>query len=90
MLIVADRRPTVWHVLGLLRLELGRPPLSEGGLRYLWVTEFPLFEAVGDDGSPIPVHHPFTMPHPDDIGVARVGRPGRAAERALAGRTTWW
>ena len=75
VLIVADRRPTVWHVLGLLRLELGRPPLSEGGLRYLWVTEFPLFEAVGDDGSPIPVHHPFTMPQPDDIGLLESGDP---------------
>ncbi len=45
VLIVADHRPTVWHVLGLLRLELGRPPMHEGGLQYLWVTEFPLFEA---------------------------------------------
>jgi len=33
----------------------------------LWVTEFPLFEAISDSGSPIPAHHPFTMPHPDDV-----------------------
>ena len=67
LLLVADERRMANHVLGILRLELGRPPVSEGGLRYLWVTEFPLFEGVGDDGRPIPAHHPFTMPHPDDI-----------------------
>jgi aspartyl-tRNA synthetase len=67
LLIVADERPKVWHVLGLLRLELGRPPVTEGGLQLLWVVDFPLFEGIGDDGTLIPAHHPFTMPHPDDL-----------------------
>ncbi len=66
VLLVADDRRTVRHVLGLLRLELGRPPVNEGGLRFLWVVDFPLFEGVDDNGSPIPMHHPFTMPHPED------------------------
>ncbi len=65
-MIAAERR-TVNHVLGLLRLELGRPPVTEGGLNFLWVTEFPLFEKVLDSGLPVPAHHPFTMPHPDDL-----------------------
>jgi len=68
-LLVADQRSVVRHVLGLLRLELGRPPVTEGGLHFLWVVDFPLFEGVGDDGSPVPAHHPFTMPHPDDIDL---------------------
>jgi aspartyl-tRNA synthetase len=67
LLIVADERPKVWHVLGLLRLELGRPPVNEGGFNFLWVVDFPLFEALDDDGNPIPAHHPFTMPHADDV-----------------------
>jgi aspartyl-tRNA synthetase len=67
LLLVAGERRMANHVLGILRLELGRPPVSEGGLRYLWVTEFPLFEGLGDDGRPIPAHHPFTMPHPEDL-----------------------
>ncbi len=67
LLIVADERPKVNHVLGLLRLELGRPPVNEGGFNFLWVTDFPLFEGLGDNGQPIPAHHPFTMPHPDDV-----------------------
>lgn len=69
VLLVADERPAVRHVLGLLRLELGRPPVTEGGLQFLWVVDFPLFEALGDDGRPIPAHHPFTMPHADDVAL---------------------
>ena len=33
----------------------------------MWVVDFPLFEAIDDDGRPVPAHHPFTMPHPDDL-----------------------
>jgi aspartyl-tRNA synthetase len=66
VLIVADERPTVCHVLGLLRLELGRPPVNEGGFNFLWVIDFPLFESVTDEGRHVSAHHPFTMPHQDD------------------------
>ncbi|RMH75835.1 MAG: aspartate--tRNA ligase [Actinomyces sp.] len=69
LLLVADRRRTVQHLLGRLRLELGRPPVTEGGLHFLWVVDFPLFEDVGPDGRPVPAHHPFTMPHPDDLDL---------------------
>jgi aspartyl-tRNA synthetase len=67
VLIVAGPRPMVRAVLGQLRLDLGRPPVSEGGLHFLWVVDFPLFDGVGDDGRPLSAHHPFTMPHPGDI-----------------------
>jgi aspartyl-tRNA synthetase len=67
LFLVADDRPVARHVLGLLRLELGRPPVTEGGLNFLWVVDFPLFEGLDDDGRPVPAHHPFTMPHPDDL-----------------------
>ncbi len=67
LLIVADERHAVCHVLGLLRLELGRPPVTEGGLQFLWVVDFPLFEDLDDEDNPIPAHHPFTMPHADDV-----------------------
>jgi len=67
LLVVAGERPIVDRVLGMLRLELGRPPVGEGGLRLLWITDFPLFEGVDAAGRPVPAHHPFTMPHPDDL-----------------------
>jgi aspartyl-tRNA synthetase len=66
VLVVAGSRPTARAVLGQLRLDLGRPPVSEG-LSFVWVVDFPLFEGVADDGHVIPAHHPFTMPHPADI-----------------------
>ena len=67
VLVVAGDRRIVEAVLGQLRLELARPPVSEGGLQFVWVVDFPLFEGIADDGTPIPAHHPFTMPHPDDV-----------------------
>jgi aspartyl-tRNA synthetase len=67
VLIVAGERRTTNHVLGILRLDLGRPPVNEGGLQLQWVLDVPLFEALDGDGRPIPAHHPFTMPHPEDL-----------------------
>jgi aspartyl-tRNA synthetase len=66
-LIVAGDRSVARSVLGQLRLDLGRPPISEGGLHFLWIVDFPLFEGFADDGRPIPAHHPFTHPHPEDL-----------------------
>jgi aspartyl-tRNA synthetase len=67
LLVVAGARRVARDVLGQLRLDIGRPPVDEGGYQLRWVLEFPLFEDVDDEGRPIPAHHPFTMPHPDDI-----------------------
>ena len=67
VLVVADERRVAQTVLGQLRLDLGRPPVSEGPYRFTWVVEFPLFEGLDDQGRPIPAHHAFTMPHPDDL-----------------------
>jgi aspartyl-tRNA synthetase len=69
VLVVAGERSTTCQVLGQLRLDLGQPPVSERPFRFLWVTEFPLFEGVDDEGHPIAAHHPFTMPHPDDLDL---------------------
>jgi aspartyl-tRNA synthetase len=68
LLIVADSWTTACEVLGVLRNDLGRPPVHEGPYRYLWVVDFPLFVGVDETtGRPRPGHHPFTQPHPDDV-----------------------
>ncbi len=68
LLIVADEWMTACEVLGTLRNDLGRPPVHEGPLRFVWVVEFPLFIGVDkESGRPKPGHHPFTTPHPDDV-----------------------
>jgi aspartyl-tRNA synthetase len=67
-LIVADEWMTTCEVLGMLRNELGRPPVHQGPYRYVWVTEFPLFVGVDkESGRPKPGHHPFCSPHPEDL-----------------------
>jgi aspartyl-tRNA synthetase len=74
LLIAAGPRRQVDDVLGTIRLDLGRPPVHEGGLRLVWVVDFPLFETLDDEGLPVPAHHPFTMPHPDDLELLFRGK----------------
>ncbi len=83
LLLVADDRPRVRHVLGLLRLEVGRPPVNEGGLNFLWVVDFPLFESIDESGRPVPAHHPFTMPHVEDWPIIDEVVAGGEAARLL-------
>ena len=91
LLLVADERAAVRHVLGLLRLALGRPPVTEGGLNFLWVVDFPLFEAIDEDGRPVSAHHPFTMPNDEDMhlldegGEALLGIRSQAYDLVLNG-----
>jgi aspartyl-tRNA synthetase len=67
VLVVADEYAEVCRVLGALRVTLGSLPVGEGPHEYVWVTEFPLFEGFDDDGHLQAAHHPFTMPHPEDL-----------------------
>jgi aspartyl-tRNA synthetase len=49
--------------------------------RFLWVTDFPMFEYDDKEGRWNPAHHPFTSPHEEDFGKL-LSDPG--AVRALA------
>ncbi len=69
VLVVADEHRLACTVLGQLRLALGGRPVGEGPYHYVWVVEFPMFDGVDGDGHPVPAHHPFTMPHPDDLAL---------------------
>jgi aspartyl-tRNA synthetase len=69
LLLVADERRPAQLVLGQLRNDLGRPPVGQGPYRYAWIVDFPLFETTDDAGRPVPAHHPFTMPHPEDMDL---------------------
>src|SRR5487761_2039914 len=69
VLVVADDHALACRVLGALRVSLGAIPVGEGEHHYVWVTEFPMFEGVDEDGHLVAAHHPFTMPHPDDLDL---------------------
>ncbi|MFQ5768421.1 MAG: aspartate--tRNA ligase [Acidobacteriota bacterium] len=77
-LFVADQEETVVRALGSLRLALAKrldliPPESESSpkFRFLWVTDFPLFEWHEEDGRYYARHHPFTSPVEEDVGRLR-------------------
>jgi aspartyl-tRNA synthetase len=74
LLLAAGSRRLADHVLGAIRLDLGRPAVADAGLRLAWIVDFPLFDAIDDEGIPVPAHHPFTMPHPDDLDLLERGR----------------
>jgi aspartyl-tRNA synthetase len=66
---VADIPKVVFDVLGRLRLHFGA---KLGLINYdqhdlLWVIDFPLFEYSEEDDRYVSVHHPFTMPYPEDL-----------------------
>jgi len=55
--------------------------IPEGRHDFLWVVDFPMFAKDPVTGALASVHHPFTAPHPDDIGLLATA-PERV--RALA------
>jgi len=46
--------------------DIRNNPDDPNELAFLWVVDFPLFEKTSD-GKLASSHHPFTMPHPDDL-----------------------
>ncbi len=72
ILFAADRWEIACEVLGRLRLRVAEiQRLTEGSdeLNFLWVTEFPLLQRDAEAGKWNAVHHPFTRPTAEDIGL---------------------
>jgi aspartyl-tRNA synthetase len=56
-------------VLGGLRLHLGKKLglIDKNSWKFLWVTQFPMFEHVEEENRWVAAHHPFTAPRPEDV-----------------------
>lgn len=68
MLFVADDEKVVHDVLGRMRIELGkRLNLITSGYKFVWITDFPLFEWNKDETRFEAMHHPFTSPTDKDV-----------------------
>ena len=68
ILIVADQPIASAQALGQLRLKLGRDLglIPNDEFNFCWITDFPLLEWNADEKRWFSMHHPFTMPHPED------------------------
>lgn len=66
---IADKNKIVFDALGQLRLELARrlELLDNNEFKFLWVTEFPLFEYDEEEKRWTAMHHAFTSPMDEDL-----------------------
>ncbi|MDE5778944.1 MAG: aspartate--tRNA ligase [Lachnospiraceae bacterium] len=69
LLFAADRDKIVFSVLGALRCEMAEQLglVSKDDYRFLWITEFPVFEWSDEEERYQAMHHPFTMPMEEDL-----------------------
>jgi aspartyl-tRNA synthetase len=69
-LLIADKRETALKALGEIRRTW---PLEDttrrDHLSFCWVTDFPLFEWSEEERRFVSVHHPFTSPYEEDLGL---------------------
>jgi aspartyl-tRNA synthetase len=77
------RAKLVNAVLGGLRLHLGNKLdlIDRTEWRFLWVTDFPLFEHDEERKALVAAHHPFTSPRAEDVPLLE-SDPGAVRARA--------
>lgn len=69
VLVVADKKKVVQASLGALRVKLGHDLnlIDEDVYKFLWVTDFPMFEYSEEENRYVAAHHPFTSPKLEDL-----------------------
>lgn len=82
LVFVADSARIVAASLGWLRNHLARKlNLIPGGvLNFVWITDFPMFEWNDEERQWEPMHHMFTMPKEEDMGLLDTD-PGKVRGR---------
>jgi aspartyl-tRNA synthetase len=65
----ADKKDTVYKVLGNLRLHIAKKYnlIKGNAFDVLWVVDFPLMEWDEEEGRFVSLHHPFTSPKEEHI-----------------------
>ena len=71
LLFVADKNEIVFKTLGALRLHLAEIAglIDKSKFDVLWIVDFPMFEWSEEEKRYVAVHHPFTMPHEQDLDI---------------------
>jgi len=67
--MIAATEKVCFTALGQLRLELAKIKLlvKSDDFKFLWITDFPLFEYSDEEQRYVSVHHPFTSPLESDL-----------------------
>ena len=83
ILMIADEFPTACDSLGRLRLHLGEKLglIDKSGFSFLWVVDFPLLEWDKEEKRWGAMHHPFTAPLDEDLGLLD-SDPGKVRAKA--------
>ena len=84
VLVIADSARIAQTSLGALRVRLGHELNSiptEETYKFLWVTDFPMFEYSEEDQRWVAAHHPFTAPKEEDVDKLFTD-PGHVSSRA--------
>ncbi|NJD63113.1 MAG: aspartate--tRNA ligase [Deltaproteobacteria bacterium] len=83
ILMVADELPTACDSLGRLRLHLGEKLnlIDKSRYDFLWVVDFPLLEWDKEEKRYAAMHHPFTAPLDEDLGLLDQD-PGKVRAKA--------
>lgn len=84
ILFCADQKKVVADSLGNLRKEIAyrRGLIAEEAFHFLWVTDFPLVEYDAATKRYNATHHPFTMPHLEDLEKYYEADPSQIRSRA--------
>lgn len=79
ILFGADKTKIVHDALGNLRKEIARKKgmINEDEYRFVWVTDFPLFDYDEEEKAYTSSHHPFTMPDKADLDKWENDDPSR-------------
>ncbi len=66
---VADKPKVAYDAMGRFRLHFGKKLnlINPDDHAVLWVVDFPMFEYSEEEGRYMSMHHPFTMPNPEDL-----------------------
>jgi aspartyl-tRNA synthetase len=83
LLMGVDKPGPISAGMGMLRLALGRELklIDEKAYRFLWVTDFPLFEYDDAARRYVSLHHPFTSPMDEDMALLD-SDPGKVRAKA--------
>lgn len=83
LLFCADKDEVVYKTLGALRLHLAEKGnlIDKSKYDVLWVVDFPMFEYSDEEKRFVAVHHPFTMPHENDLDILE-SDPGKVRAAA--------